>query len=194
VYVDALEAGLRLPLHPLFGTVLSHFGVAPGQLAPNGWRALAGFIVLSHFAGVAPSLAVFRYFFALCKFGNFCSFRSKDASGLLFGKLNVNIRGWKEEFFFLSSSAPWPCPVQWGVPSRSATFEPTLTGQEKGMAAELLRARGGCPIDLTTYLHERNLAAAKIIRPAPSLSQTPQGEFSGTVEFGPDDVHCTNSP
>lgn len=175
VYVDALEAGLRLPLHPFFGTVLSHFGLAPAQLAPNGWRALAGFVVLSHFAGEAPSLAVFRYFFALCKLGQtqnkLYSFRSKDAVGLLFGKLNNNIKGWKEEFFFLSSSAPWPCPVQWGEPSRSATFEPTLTGKERGVAAKLLRVRGDCPIDLTTYLHERNMTAAKITRPAPSPSQ-----------------------
>jgi hypothetical protein len=118
LYVEALDAGLRLPLHPFFGTVLSHFGIAPGQLAPNGWRALAGFAVLSHLAGEAPSLAVFRYFFALCKLGQtqnkLYSFRSKDAVGLLFGKLNNNIKGWKGDFFFLSSSAPWPCPVQWG--------------------------------------------------------------------------------
>ncbi|KAM0918532.1 hypothetical protein ACQ4PT_009035 [Festuca glaucescens] len=183
VYVDALDAGLRLPLHPFFGTVLSHFGVAPGQLAPNGWRVLAGFVVLSHLAGEAPSLAVFRYFFALCKFGQnkLYSFRSKDAVGLLFGKLSNNIKGWKGDFFFLSSSAPWPCPVQWGEPSRFATFEPTLTGKEKGVAATLLRVRGGCPIDLTTYLHERNMTAATIIRPTPSPSQ---GEFSGIVEFG----------
>jgi hypothetical protein len=67
-----------------------------------------------------------------------------------------------------------------GEPSRFATFEPTLTGKERGVAAKLLRVRGDCPIDLTTYLHERNMTAAKIIRPAPSPSQ---GEFSGIVEF-----------
>jgi hypothetical protein len=88
VYVDALEAGLRLPLHPLFGTVLSHFGVAPGQLAPNGWRALAGFVVLSHFAGVAPSLSAFRYFFSLCPFPphRLYTIRGKDAAGLLLNR------------------------------------------------------------------------------------------------------------
>jgi hypothetical protein len=48
------------------------------------------------------------------------------------------------------------------------------------VAAKLLRVRGDCPIDLTTYLHERNMTAAKITRPAPSPSQ---GEFSGIVEF-----------
>ncbi|CAM0913034.1 unnamed protein product [Alopecurus aequalis] len=178
VYVDAMDAGLRLPLHPFFGTVLSHFGLAPGQLAPNGWRALAGFVVLSHFAGVAPSLAVFRYFFSLCPFPphQLYTLRGKDAAGLLFARMGTNkYRGWKEEFFFLSSPAPWPCPVEWGEPYRSATFDPSLTAPEKAVAEVLLRARGASPIDLTTYLHDHNMAAAKInILPPPS-PQTPQG-------------------
>uniref|UniRef100_A0ACD5ZTQ9 Uncharacterized protein n=1 Tax=Avena sativa TaxID=4498 RepID=A0ACD5ZTQ9_AVESA len=167
VYVDALDAGLRLPLHPFFGTVLSHFGLAPGQLAPNGWRALAGFVVLSHFAGVAPSLSVFRYFFSLCPFPphRLYTIRGKDAAGLLFARMGGNklYKGWKEEFFFLSSPDPWPCPVEWGEPYRSATFDPTLTVPEKAVVEHLLRARGSSPIDLTTYLHNCNMSAAKII-------------------------------
>jgi hypothetical protein len=177
VYVDALDAGLRLPLHPFFGTVLTHFGLAPGQLAPNGWRALAGFVVLSHFAGVAPSLAVFRHFFSLCPFPphRLYTIRGKDAAGLLFARIGGNkYRAWKEDFFFLSSAAPWPCPVEWGEPYRSATFEPTLTVPEKAVAEHLLRARGSSPIDLTTYLLDSNMAAAKIIILPPP---TPQGEI-----------------
>jgi hypothetical protein len=177
VYVDALDAGLRLPLHPFFGTVLSHFGLAPGQLAPNGWRALAGFVVLSHFAGVAPSLSAFRYFFSLCPFPphRLYTIRGKDAAGLLFARMGANkYKGWKEEFFFLSSAAPWPCPVEWGEPYRSATFDPKLTVPEKAVVEHLLRARGSSPIDLTTYLHDCNMAAAKIIiLPLP----TPKGEI-----------------
>ncbi|KAM0899744.1 hypothetical protein ACQ4PT_021094 [Festuca glaucescens] len=175
VYVDALDAGLRLPLHPFFGTVLSHFGLAPGQLAPNGWRALAGFVVLSHFAGVAPSLAVFRYFFSLCPFPphRLYTIRGKDAAGLLFARMGANkYRGWKEEFFFLSSTAQWPCPVEWGEAYRSATSDPTLTVPEKAVAEHLLRARGSSPIDLTMYLHDCNMAAAKIIILPPP---TPRG-------------------
>ena len=81
-------------------------------------------------------------------------------------------RGWKEEFFFLSSPAPWPCPVEWGEPHRSATFDPSLTVPEKADAEVLLRARGSSPIDLTTYLHDHNMAAAEIIIPP-----TPKGEI-----------------
>ncbi|KAM0918535.1 hypothetical protein ACQ4PT_009038 [Festuca glaucescens] len=180
VYADALEAGMRLPLHPFYVTVLSHYGIAPGQLMPNGWRALAGFVVLSHFTGVPPSLAVFRHFFSLCGFPHkHYSFSSNDAVGLLFRQLN-NLKnpGWKEEYFFVSSSAPWPCPVQLGGGGgghyRSSNFQQVLTRTEKAVATNLLRARGGSPIDLRMYLHESNMAKASIIRP-PSPPPTPQG-------------------
>ncbi|KAI4973639.1 hypothetical protein ZWY2020_041420 [Hordeum vulgare] len=190
VFVDALEAGMRLPLHPFFGAVLDHFGIAPGQLAPNGWRALAGFVVLSHFAGAPPSLPVFRHFFALCAIPHrLYSLRGKDAAGAgpLFRQLKGTDAGWRKEFFFLSSSAaaPWPCPVQWGRPFRSATSDPSLTGPEKDVAANLLRARGVCPIDLTAYLRDSNLAAAKIIGALSPPPPTPQGELLKTAARAP---------
>ncbi|KAM3195872.1 hypothetical protein ACQJBY_071830 [Aegilops geniculata] len=181
MFVDALEAGMRLPLHPFFGEVLDHFGIAPAQLAPNGWRALAGFVVLSHFAGTPPSLPVFRHFFSLVAFPHrLYSLRGKDAAGagLLFRPTKAKNAGWKEEFFFMSSSsAPWPCPVQWGRPFRSATSDPSLAGPEKAVAASLLRARGDSPIDLTAYLRDSNLAAAKIIGAPSPPPPTPQGEL-----------------
>ncbi|XP_044444010.1 uncharacterized protein [Triticum aestivum] len=168
VFVDALEAGMRLPLHSFFGAVLDHFGIAPGQLAPNGWRALAGFVVLSHFAGAPPSLPVFRHFFTLFLLPHrLYSLRGKDAAsaGPLFRQLKGTDARWRKEFFFLSSPAasPWQCLVQWGRPFKSATSDPSLTGPGKAVAASLLRARGGSPIDLTAYLRDSNLAAAKII-------------------------------
>ncbi|XBI75369.1 hypothetical protein VPH35_068748 [Triticum aestivum] len=190
VYIDALEAGMRLPLHPFFGVVLDHFGIAPAQLAPNGWRALAGFVVLSHFAGTPPSLPVFRHFFSLVAFPHkLYSLRGKDATGagLLFRPTKAKNAGWKEEFFFMSSPAasPWQCPVQWGRPFRSATSDPSLTGPEKAVAASLLRARGGCPIDLTAYLRDSNLAAAKIIGALSPPPPTPQGELLKRAAHAP---------
>ena len=86
VYKDALEAGMRVPLHPFACDVLRHFGLAPSEVTPNGWRIMAGFLVLSHHAGVPPSLAVFRHFFKLCLFmsNGWYHFRGKDSVGLLF--------------------------------------------------------------------------------------------------------------
>lgn len=163
VYAHALEAGLRVPLHPFFAEALTHFGLAPSQIAPNGWRAMAGFAVLCHFAGVPAYLAVFRHFFTLCalKLKGWYCFRGKDAAGALFTGLPKSRKGWKEAFFFLRSPAPWPCPVKWGEPAKSATAEPVLTKEQKSVAAKLLRAHGTA-VDLRTYLCESNIAAAMI--------------------------------
>ena len=58
LYVHALEAEMRVPLHGFFSDVLAHFGITPTQLAPNGWRIMAGFLALCHSDGMPPSLAV----------------------------------------------------------------------------------------------------------------------------------------
>ncbi|KAI4976757.1 hypothetical protein ZWY2020_050364 [Hordeum vulgare] len=95
---------------------------------------------------------------------------------------------WKDGFFFLElSAAPWPCPVEWGEPSRSSTMDPALTVDEKVVAENLLCARGISPIDLSTYLHDRNMAAAKIIGAPPSRPPTPQG---GRVIVAMDDIQA----
>uniref|UniRef100_A0ACD5XXK3 Uncharacterized protein n=1 Tax=Avena sativa TaxID=4498 RepID=A0ACD5XXK3_AVESA len=167
VHGRALEAGMCVPLQGFFREVLAHFGIAPAQLTPNGWRVMAGFLALCRSHGVSPSLAVFRYFFMLCivdrkhKVGWYF-FRSRDSSRLRFtGMPNPSsISNWKLEFFFLSSPEPWLCPVQWGEPSKSSFGIPVLTGEEKKSAAKLLRAHGGAAVDLKTYLCDSNLAAA----------------------------------
>lgn len=175
VYKDALEAGMRVPLHPFACDVLRHFGLAPSEVTPNGWRIMAGFLVLSHHAGVPPSLAVFRHFFKLCLFksNGWYHFRGKDTVGLLFTGMPTHLKGWKEGFFFLSSSAPWPCQVRWGgPPSKSSIADPVLTGEEEKWAAKLLDKHRAA-VDLRTYLTESNLAAAFSSNPAAAASPQP---------------------
>ncbi|KQK19292.2 uncharacterized protein LOC106865759 [Brachypodium distachyon] len=177
VYADALEAGMRVPLHAFFSGAPAHFGLAPTQLSPNGWRIMAGFVVVCRHAGLPPSLAVFRTFFALCKRSSgWYFFRSKKSSGLRFaGTRCANMdMDWKTRFFFLSSPAPWPCPVEWVVPSETSFKDPMLTPEEKGWAAKLLLAHGGAAIDFRTYLCETNLAAAMVtaaLLPMPSSAR-----------------------
>ncbi|KAM0910350.1 hypothetical protein ACQ4PT_014187 [Festuca glaucescens] len=173
VYEHALEAGMRVPLHGFFSEALAHFGVAPTQVVPNGWRIMAGFVVLCHYADVPPSLAVFRHFFCLRiinhkEKGGWYRFQSKDTSCLHFVGLPDSIKDWKHSFFFLSSPTPWPCPVEWGEPSKSSLTVPVLTGEEKRSAAILLRAHGGAPVDIRTYLGDSSLAAAKISLASPA--------------------------
>ncbi|KAM3194962.1 hypothetical protein ACQJBY_071178 [Aegilops geniculata] len=175
VYAEALEAGMRVPLHGFFCDVLAHFGIAPTQLAPNGWRILAGFLVLCHSAGVPPSLAVFRHFFLLCvlshKHKGCYFFRSRDTSGLRFRGMPSCIKDWKNSFFFLSSPEPWPFPVEWGEPSKSSFMEPVLDSEEKKHAAKLLRSYAGGAVDIDTCLSDSNLAAA--MAPAASARRPP---------------------
>uniref|UniRef100_A0ACD6AE66 Uncharacterized protein n=1 Tax=Avena sativa TaxID=4498 RepID=A0ACD6AE66_AVESA len=189
----ALEAGMHVPLHGFFCEALAHFGIAPAQLTPNGWRVMTGFLGLCHSSGVPPSLAVFRYFFALSIVSKrqrkgWYYFRSRDSSGLLFTGLpnpnSISIKYWKHEFFFLSSPEPWPCPVEWGEPPNGSSRNLVLAGEEKKSAAKLLRAHGGAAVDVRPYLSNRNLAAATITTafalppppPAPSsYISCPQG-------------------
>ncbi|KAM3208009.1 hypothetical protein ACQJBY_062979 [Aegilops geniculata] len=167
VYAHALEAGMRVPLHPFFCEALAHFGIAPTQLAPNAWRIMAGFLVLCRSAGVPPSLVVFRRFFLLSvlnlkhkKRWYYFKPSFRDGPGLRFTGVPDSIYGWKRGFFFLSSPTPWPCPVEWGEPSKSSFMEPVLTNEEKKSVAKLLGANGGAAVDIRTCLCDSNLAAA----------------------------------
>ncbi|WVZ82902.1 LOW QUALITY PROTEIN: hypothetical protein U9M48_030109 [Paspalum notatum var. saurae] len=186
VYAHALEAGMRVPLHPFFCEALAHYGVAPSQVVPNGWRVMAGFVVLSHSAGVPPSLPVFRHFFSLCasRDKGWYWFRGKDAAGALFKGIPHSFKGWKEEFFFLRSPAPWPCPVKWGELSKGSTAEPVLTREEQSVAKKLLRAHGAA-VDIKTFLSESNLAAAMINR-SPKKSPPPPSARTGSSAQGMD--------
>ncbi|XBI07751.1 hypothetical protein VPH35_135606 [Triticum aestivum] len=174
VYAHALEAGMRVPLPSFFCEVLVHFGIAPAQLMPNAWRAMAGFLALCNSAGVPPSLAVFRRFFVLSisskKHKGWYHFRARDRSVLRFTGMPGTPMDWKKLFFFLSSPEPWPCPVEWGKPSMSSFINPALTSEENRSAAKLLRAYGGAAVDITTCLCDGNRAAIAMI---PAASPMP---------------------
>ncbi|KAM3208014.1 hypothetical protein ACQJBY_062983 [Aegilops geniculata] len=162
VYARALEAGLRFPLCGFFREALAHFGVAPAQLTPNGWRVMEGFLALCRSAGVPPSLAVFLRFFYLSaidrkrKKGWYCLGPVHDTSGLRFtgmpNRASRSIMGWKYDFFFLSSPEPRHCAVEWGAPSKGSFRKPALTVEENESMVKLLSAHGGVAVDLRNLL------------------------------------------
>ncbi|XP_047093679.1 uncharacterized protein LOC124706063 [Lolium rigidum] len=174
VYAHALEAGMRVPLHGFFCEVLGHFGITPGQLVPNGWRVMTGFLVLCRSVGMPPSLAVFRCFFLLSavshKLKGWYCFRARDSSRLRFTGMPNTPMDWKKLFFFLSSPEPWPCPVEWGEPSMSSFVNPVLTIEEERSAKKLLDAYGGGggAVDIKTCLCDGNLADANAMVTAAS--------------------------
>ncbi|KAK1604629.1 hypothetical protein QYE76_028302 [Lolium multiflorum] len=175
VYAHALEAGMRLPLHGFVCEVLLHFGIAPAQLMPNGWRVMAGFLALSRSVGVPPSLGVFRRFFVLStvshKLKGWYCFRARDSSGLRFTGMPNTPLDWKRLYFFLSSPEPWPCPVEWGEPSKSSFADPALTSEEKRSAKKILEAYGGAgaAVDIKTCLCDGNLAGPMLTAASPPL-------------------------
>ncbi|KAM0918539.1 hypothetical protein ACQ4PT_009041 [Festuca glaucescens] len=195
VYAHALETGLRFPLHAFFSEVLSHFGLAPGQLTPNGWRVLVGFVVLCHTTDVPPSLAVFRHFFSLGRRGWFF-FRCKISAGMLFTGITSPKSGkkWKRGFFFLRSPEPWPCPVRWGEepPCKISTKGPVLSSQDKKSVAKLAHTYGA-GVDLRTYLSEADLGAAFSSHvagtsPPPPLQPSPRSTGSEGMGLSADEA------
>ncbi|RRT67064.1 hypothetical protein B296_00030774 [Ensete ventricosum] len=67
ISVDALEAGLRFPLHPTIVECLRRWRISPNQMAPNSWRYLIAFLGECRGAGIVPSRTLFFAYFCLCK-------------------------------------------------------------------------------------------------------------------------------
>ncbi|TVU07317.1 hypothetical protein EJB05_47367, partial [Eragrostis curvula] len=173
VYEDALDAGMRLPLHPFYSKLLRHYGLAPSQLTPNAWRYMAAFVVLCSDLGHKPRLSVFRHFFTIC----IC--KNKGMDGWHFFKPHKvseydrryrlfstttslpNNDGWKEKFFFLSSpTATWPCPVNWGKLTPEAAGDSKLSTKAQKVIQELYNKKESERPNLLSLLAEHKLAAA----------------------------------
>ncbi|TVU43047.1 hypothetical protein EJB05_09483, partial [Eragrostis curvula] len=172
VYADALDAGMRVPLHDFHAALLRHYGLAPAQLAPNAWRYVAAFVLLCRDAGVDPLLSVFQHFFSVCT-------HKGDAAGwhhfkpshhastrrrLFSGKMSATrYHGWKTRFFFLQAppDAPWPCPVKWGKPTRGAVREQLVTTATLSAIDKLLDRVGDSGIDVAQFLSRRSLPVGR---------------------------------
>ncbi|RWW22185.1 hypothetical protein GW17_00013634 [Ensete ventricosum] len=67
ISVDALEAGLRFPLHPLIEECLGWWRISSSQVMPNSWRYLIAFLGECQGSGIIPSWNLFMACFHLCK-------------------------------------------------------------------------------------------------------------------------------
>ncbi|KAK3008797.1 hypothetical protein RJ639_013895 [Escallonia herrerae] len=62
-----VKSGYRLPHHPFALRFFEHYHMAPGQLVPNGWGKLVGFIYLVKTSGyIADPTDFMRVFFEIC--------------------------------------------------------------------------------------------------------------------------------
>ncbi|RZS24299.1 hypothetical protein BHM03_00057343 [Ensete ventricosum] len=67
ILVDALEAGLRFPLHPTIVDCLRWWRISPSQVAPNSWHYLIAFLGECRGAGIILTRTLFFACFRLCK-------------------------------------------------------------------------------------------------------------------------------
>ncbi|XP_065004127.1 uncharacterized protein LOC135636366 [Musa acuminata AAA Group] len=110
---DALEAGLRLPLHPLIVSCLSLWRISPSQVTPNSWRYLVAFLGECYYANITPTRNLFLSCFRLLKGpgGYFVSART----GFRVGGAPSSNKGWKGRFFYVSWPRDWGFGVRWAV-------------------------------------------------------------------------------
>ncbi|RWW39272.1 hypothetical protein BHE74_00055419 [Ensete ventricosum] len=62
ISVDALEAGLQFPLHPLIEECLRWWRISPSQVTPNSWRYFVVFLGECRGAKIIPTQDLFMTF------------------------------------------------------------------------------------------------------------------------------------
>ncbi|RWV86708.1 hypothetical protein GW17_00051365 [Ensete ventricosum] len=63
--IDALEARLRFPLHPVIKACLEGWQISPTQMAPNSWRYLVAFLWEYYRSSIAATRDLFATYFRL---------------------------------------------------------------------------------------------------------------------------------
>ncbi|RZR77988.1 hypothetical protein BHM03_00003208 [Ensete ventricosum] len=136
ISVDALEAGLRFPLHSTIEECLRWWGISPSQVAPNSWRYLVVFLGECQGAGIIPTRNLFMACFRLCKSrgGYYLTARV----GFKVSGAPSNNKGWKARYLFVSGPSwgfrlDWSaCPIS-NVPPYLSEEESILVNRLKGI-------------------------------------------------------------
>ncbi|THU50635.1 hypothetical protein C4D60_Mb06t22360 [Musa balbisiana] len=111
--VDALEAGLRLPLHLIISSCVSWWCVSPSQIAPNSWRYLVAFLGECHYAGITPTQSLFLSCFRLSR-GSGGYYLSARPGFRVSGAPSSN-NGCKGRFFYVCQSEGWSFGIRWAA-------------------------------------------------------------------------------
>ncbi|THU66521.1 hypothetical protein C4D60_Mb05t15020 [Musa balbisiana] len=119
--LDALEAGLRLPLplHPVIVSCLSLWRISLSQVVPNSWRYLVAFLGECHYANITPTRNLFLSCFHLSK-GSRGYFLSARTGFRVSGAPSSN-KGWK--------GRDWGFEVRWSARVIDNTV-PSLSDRE----------------------------------------------------------------
>ncbi|RWW65858.1 hypothetical protein BHE74_00026805, partial [Ensete ventricosum] len=136
ISVDASEAGLRFPLHPLIEECLRWWRISPSQVAPNLWRYLVVSLAECRGAGIIPTRDLFMACFRLCK--NRGGYYLIARVGFRVSGAPSNNKGWKSHYLFVSGPI-WGFRLDWlahpigNAPPYLSEEEFVLIGRLKGI-------------------------------------------------------------
>ncbi|RWW62668.1 hypothetical protein BHE74_00030192 [Ensete ventricosum] len=136
ISVDALEADLWFPLHPLIEGCLRWWRISPSQVAPNSWCYLIVFPGECRGAGIIPTRDLFMSCFHLCKSRG--DYYLTARVGFRVSGAPYNNKGWKSRYLFVSDPV-WGFRLDWSAhPIDNASpylseEESVLVGRLKGI-------------------------------------------------------------
>ncbi|RWV86195.1 hypothetical protein BHE74_00047227 [Ensete ventricosum] len=109
---DALEAGLRFPLHPVIESCLELWRISPSQMVPNSWRYLVAFLWECYLSGIRVTQELLMACFWLSQ--GQAMYYLVAHSGFHVRGAPSNNKGWKLHFFFfISYCRGWSFPTEW---------------------------------------------------------------------------------
>ncbi|KAL4588279.1 hypothetical protein LXL04_001162 [Taraxacum kok-saghyz] len=127
IYHQFLKAGLRFPVFGFLKTILSHYNLHVAQLAPNSFRKIICFVMLSRALGVPPSLTLFRHFYVTLNTRDWVSFTRRQGIDDICDRLPSSIKKWKPEFLFVDVKEFSPNMVFGEHKNKAVDHPPELT-------------------------------------------------------------------
>ncbi|KAL4588110.1 hypothetical protein LXL04_000989 [Taraxacum kok-saghyz] len=138
IYHQFLKAGLRFPVFDFLKTVLSHYNLHIAQLAPNSFRKIICFVMLSRALGVPPNLTLFRHFYVTLNAGDWISFTRRQGVDDICDGIPSSIKRWKPEFIFVDAVEFSPNMVFGDYKNKVVDPPPDLTAAQQVLIDQMI--------------------------------------------------------
>ncbi|KAL4574618.1 hypothetical protein LXL04_021453 [Taraxacum kok-saghyz] len=126
------------PVFDFLKTVLSHYNLHIAQLAPNSFRKIICFVMLSRALGVPPSLTVFRHFYVTLNAGDWISFTRRQGIDDICDGIPSSIKKWKPEFICVDAGEVSPNMVFGNHKNRAVDHPPDLTSAQQVLIDQMV--------------------------------------------------------
>ncbi|KAL4579807.1 hypothetical protein LXL04_015974 [Taraxacum kok-saghyz] len=138
IYHQFLKVGLRFPVFGFLKTILSHYNLHIAQLAPNSFRKIICFVMLSRALGIQPNLTLFRHFYVTLNAGDWVSFTRRQGVDEICDNLLSSIKRWKPEFLFVDAGEFSPNMVFGEHKNRAVDHPPELTSAQQLLVDQMV--------------------------------------------------------